>query len=451
MSGRSIAPRVLAACATLFGVAHAAHAQNAWFTGLGDLPGGGTYSLALDISRDGRHVAGSSDSGSGGFWDEPALWSDSGWEGLGFLPGGNRDGNAWGVSPEAGWVVGESGSAQGYQAFAWSRESGMFALGDLPGGDFRSTAYSVSRNGRVVVGKGTVSWNSQDASEAWRWTRTGGMQGLGTLPTTDQKPSSTAHGISADGSVIVGGSSITGGGVAFRWTESGGMIGLEDLPGGKMAGNAYAVSANGRWTVGFGDVEDDSGMRHREAALWNEQGGVVGLGFLTDDGGLSYHSIATGVSDNGRVVVGYADSDDYPSGDVAFLWTPENGLRPLTEVLLQDYGIDVAAMGWGLVNASAVTPDGRTIVGTGFIRGGGTQGWIVHLPDIPSPSTLPPLALAALLASRRRRASRPVQHPLLVADMDLDGFDDIITGDHGEDVGEASVSVLINQSFIIAP
>ena len=38
-----------------------------------------------------------------------------------------------------------------------------------------------------------------------------------------------------------------------------------------------------------------------------------------------------------------------------------------------------------------------------------------------------------------------------VFDLNGDGFDDIITGDHGEDVGEASVSVLINQSFIIAP
>src|ERR1700690_2465948 len=68
---------------------------------------------------------------------------------------------------------------------------------------------------------------------------------LGTLGGTK----SLAHGISADGRVVVGESTDTSGSShAFGWTEAG-MIDLGNLPGGKHA-VARGVSADGSVVVG---------------------------------------------------------------------------------------------------------------------------------------------------------------------------------------------------------
>ena len=54
----------------------------------------------------------------------------------------------------------------------------MVGLGDLPGGTFISPAHGVSSDGSVVVGFS----NSALGQEAFRWTSGGGMVGLGDLP-----------------------------------------------------------------------------------------------------------------------------------------------------------------------------------------------------------------------------------------------------------------------------
>ena len=51
-------------------------------------------------------------------------------------------------------------------------------LGDLPGGNFASSAQGVSADGSVVVG----GVDSSSEQEAFRWTTGGGMVGLGNLP-----------------------------------------------------------------------------------------------------------------------------------------------------------------------------------------------------------------------------------------------------------------------------
>ena len=56
------------------------------------------------------------------------------------------------------------------------------------------------------------------------------FMGVGDLP--GGGISSQAFAVSADGLVVVGGSSSANGGEAFRWTQAGGMVGLGDLPGG---------------------------------------------------------------------------------------------------------------------------------------------------------------------------------------------------------------------------
>ena len=85
------------------------------------------------------------------------------------------------------------------------------------------------------------------------------MVGLGDLP--GGRFGSAAKAVSADGSVVVGGSGSDSGDEAFRWTEAGGMRNLKemladdfrrDLTGWSLSG-ATGVSADGVTIVGFGN------------------------------------------------------------------------------------------------------------------------------------------------------------------------------------------------------
>ncbi|MFM6373314.1 MAG: hypothetical protein ACKPH1_05120 [Microcystis panniformis] len=78
------------------------------------------------------------------------------------------------------------------------------------------------------------------------------FQGLGGLPGSF---SSSANGVSADGSVVVGSSNIGNGNEAFRWTQATGMVGLGNLSGWNSS-SASGVSADGSVVVG---TASDSG------------------------------------------------------------------------------------------------------------------------------------------------------------------------------------------------
>jgi len=74
--------------------------------------------------------------------------------GLGDLPGGEFFSMAFGVSADGSTVVGRGKSPSGIEAFRWTADDAMVGLGDLPGGDFLSEANAVSADGSVVVGAG---------------------------------------------------------------------------------------------------------------------------------------------------------------------------------------------------------------------------------------------------------------------------------------------------------
>ncbi|HIJ67593.1 MAG TPA: PEP-CTERM sorting domain-containing protein [Planctomycetes bacterium] len=150
---------------------------------------------------------------------------------------------------------------------------------------------------------------------------------------------STAFGVSADGSVVVG----TSGPGAFRW-EAGQMTGLGDLYGGTTSSTGYAASGDGSVVVGFSLTP----YPWLEAFNWTSQGGMVGLGSLPDTDG----SVAYGVSSDGSVVVG-------ASGAQAFRWTSESGMVSL-----------------GSGDAIDVSSDGSVVVGqSGFASGPEAFRW----------------------------------------------------------------------------
>jgi len=176
---------------------------------------------------------------------------------------------------------------------------------------------------------------------AFRWTASGGMQDLGTLDGDE----SWATGVSADGAVVVGYATNGAGRFrAFRWTALGGMQDLGTL-GGDWS-EAYGVSADGAVVVGWAY---NAAVQYR-AFRWTASGGMQDLGDL--GGGYSW---AFGVSADGSVVVGTA------GGVYAFRWTAAGGMEDLNTTYA-----NLLTNGSYLGLATAISPDGRYIVGRGY-------------------------------------------------------------------------------------
>jgi probable HAF family extracellular repeat protein len=352
--------------------------------------------------------------------------------GLGFLPlpgeftgacpvGVTKCSTATAVSDDGSRVVGFASSAAatpggfptGEEAFLWTAETGMVGLGDLPGGSFSSEAVDISGNGAVIVGRGIPAIQPFGGPfEAFRW-EGGVMASLGGLLPGQLPLSSEAAGVSADGSVVVGGaqSPTTGQFTAFRWTAQGGMVDLGGLGAPTSSYSvAVAVSADGSVVVG----QADAGL-NQHAFRWTSAGGMVDLGSgdtfssalgISDDGSVVVgasrpmgganvafrwteisgmvaiaappviESQANAASSDGTVVVGSAYSG---AETEAFIWDQTHGLRILRDVLVNDFGLDLS--GWSLTGATDISPDGLTIVGYGTNPQGGREAWIAQLRE----------------------------------------------------------------------
>lgn len=146
------------------------------------------------------------------------------------------------------------------------------------------------------------------------------------------------------------------------------MIGLGDLPGGDAYSAANGVSANG--SVIVGQATSASGS---EAFRWTTGSGMVGLGDLP---GGDFQSEASDVSSDGSVVVGRGFT---ALGFEAFVWNAASGMRSIREVIEPTVG--AALNGWSLQSATAVSSDGRTVVGYGGNPNGSVEAWLAYLPD----------------------------------------------------------------------
>jgi probable HAF family extracellular repeat protein len=146
---------------------------------IGDLPGGGAYSWAFDLSADGGVVVGCSDAAAPGSCDRAFRWTAAtGIVDLGDLAGGSSVSTAYGVSADGNAIVGTSSSALGGEAFLWTSAGGMIGLGDLPGGAFVSEATAVSADGALVVGRSYVTSGPGLPYVAFIWDPVNGMRDL---------------------------------------------------------------------------------------------------------------------------------------------------------------------------------------------------------------------------------------------------------------------------------
>jgi probable HAF family extracellular repeat protein len=334
------------------------------FAGIGDLPGGYEDSMALAISADGRVVAGRSESANGA---EAFRWSvGSGMVGLGDLPGADFFSEARGVSADGSVIVGTGRSEIGDEPFRWTSDGGLVGLGDFPDASCpfcQRAANGVSADGSVVVGYATGLFNF----EAFRWTAETGMVRLGTFGDNVQ---TLAEAVSADGSVVVGRTNTEG----FRWTAAEGMTGLGDL-GGQLpfpVSEAYGISADG--SVIVGGARDGAGQD--QAFRWTAGGGMEGIGILAGEP----FTAAGDSSADGSVVVGIARGF-FTGRDSAFIWTRVGGMRSLKAVLETDHGLDLS--GWTLLAATAVSDDGQTIAGYGINPDSVQEAWVATLEPAP--------------------------------------------------------------------
>lgn len=216
--------------------------------GFSSLSGCGCHgsSTRVTISDDGTTVVGTGANGNAYAYRWTA---QTGPVSLGDFPGGNDSSYAFDVTPDGRVVVGGGNPPGPLHGFRWTEETGMVSLGGL-----MYTAYAVSADGSAIAG---VGFNGEQG--VVRWTEEEGAVWLGNLPSLQGQPAGFAADISADGSVIVGGSGGDYKFQAFRWTAASGMLPvkaiLQDL-GADMSGwnlqAVSAVSADGTVFVGAG-------------------------------------------------------------------------------------------------------------------------------------------------------------------------------------------------------
>lgn len=339
--------------------------EGPWFTGIGHLDGnphvhGGG---AFGVSPDGQTVVGFSSIDV--FSNQAVLWTlEDGLEGLGFMFGPST--YALDVS-ENNVIVGYGRAPRGYEGFYWTKEDQYTTIGDLPGGMHLSAIEAVSWDGTILVGNA----NNEAGYVAVRWTQQNGFESLGAL--NQEGVFSGALDVSADGSAIVGFTATDPvGNQAFYYTDDLGMIALGDLDHqGGTNSSANGISADGHVAVGFG-TRYNNGQGGREAFRWTPETGMVGLGDLP---GGQLHSEALACNIDGSVIVGFGHDDHH--GFHALIWTQNDGMRKIKDVLETDYGLDLSQ--WEeLTVATDISADGRTIVGFGR-HNDSPEGWVAYL------------------------------------------------------------------------
>jgi uncharacterized membrane protein len=141
-----------------------------------------------------------------------------------------------------------------------------------------------------------------------------------------------------------------------------------------------------------------------EAFRWTNEAGMVGLGMLSESGG---YSDAFDVSADGAVIVGISRAD---SGiDEAVIWG-DGGLQRLLEVLVSNGATGLT--GWTLLQASAVSANGRWIAGWGYNPDGQEEAFLADVAPIPLAAgawlIAPAFGLLAPWVKRRRHSAEPV-------------------------------------------
>lgn len=341
------------------------------FTVLGDLPGGEDASYANAVSADGSVVVGWSWSYEG---QQSFRWTrNSGLDAFG--PNAMRTPNqAMDVSADGAFIAGSIGGERP-AAFRWDSENGLLQE-IIVGG----RAFGIPDDGRAVVG----DFYSRSGAGAFYWSSDEGVVVL--PPYTPTNTNQSAQGVSGDGSLVVGFTSVASEKVPMRWSAAADFEILKGPAGETIPAEALAASFDGSVVVGA--LEDGSAFR------WTQATGIQSL--LEGATNEIVSAAARDVSADGSMVVG--GSEEYG----AFMWDDAHGARSLRDVLIERYDLADELGDFQPLIATGVSADGRTIVGAGDF-GGVTRGFVATVPE-PGTTGIALASATAIIATMRRRA-----------------------------------------------
>ena len=318
---------------------------------------------------------------------EPFRWSAA----SGFMPLGRATvpalgvgGGAPGISADGVWVAStivdstNSFTTQGL----WSKDTGWLDLlpPSPPGAGIidqsLADVWGMSGDGQTVVG---LLWRQSGRAHALRWTSSGGAVDLGS---TGQ--SSRADVANYDGSVIGGWDETpTGPRNAAVWVD-----GVETvLTQTEGFGEVHGVNPAGTLLLGY---EKEYVTNMRAAALWHRTGNTWSaaqtLGVVPGTLPNSGIAIAYGASADGHIVVGFNSFAGDPFYTTGFIWTDTTGVVDVADFLAAR---NLTPENFTIQSLSAITPDGRTILGYGSENAApyAVRSFLIHLD--PAVSAVP--------------------------------------------------------------
>lgn len=383
---RSNSWRIAMASGTLLGVACAVQAVPS-FTPLPFEPGE-DFSLVTSVSDDGRFIGGHT-SGPTATGFTPIIWDGLTRNPLA-LPPGFQDGGAYvnAISGDGQSAVAIGLGPDGFRGIRWDSAGVPHVLSTISG--TFSSFNAINFDGSAAGGFVNQTFFGP-VSDGLVWTSVGGEQNIGNIPGFQGEASIT--GVTNDGSHFVG-FATQNQRVPITWTPS---DGFEVLPGVPMAppgphiGMAIDVSADGSTVVGTLEIDG----RNRPT-FWDSARSPTLIDLFP---GYQVGE-AVAATNDGSVIVGHwretPTSDELES--LAFIWDASNGARPLQDVLVSEFGLDL--QGWTLNVVNDITPDGLTMVGSGLNPMGELQAFRVV---IPAPGVLGVMALSGVMLVRRRR------------------------------------------------
>ena len=251
---------------------------------------------AWDVSQDGSVIVGGPDvTGGTPTIVTPFYWTASG----GVVPFGASTDSVNAISADGSRVVGNGASGACY----WNVSTLAQTFLPLPTGFSGSSAIDVSADGSVIVGQMTPTGGGP--THLYRWTSATGMVDLG-LP-VGVMPGTGARmaGCSDDGNTLVGGISDTGEG-SFIWTPTS----FVEIPNTAIYG-FVAVSGDGSTVYGSGWYPDVTHDHGDHIAYMVNGHAVTPTPTLfppsTNEPSTHYLSANNGISRDGLVMGGYCE------------------------------------------------------------------------------------------------------------------------------------------------
>jgi hypothetical protein len=270
-------------------------------------------------------------------------WTENGLQDLGVVD----DQYTFGLQDTGNYILGSKGSSP-QEWILWSKTNGLEVTNGTGWGRDASAA------GKVV---GTLN------GKAFVWTKETGQLPLITEP----HASSTAGGISSDGTVIAGDLRIqdTGSSTLFRWTQEEGLQPLGEGTFSRLSNDGSTIfGKNGeqpfRWT-------QETGFDFISLPPGNEDVASIGWIDVTHDGAMA----AVGVT--------FTSGEGHP-----FVWREGRGMTSVEDMLANEFGLADRIAGWQFPrNHLEVSEDGKILAGTSLNPDGFLDLWVADLHSAP--------------------------------------------------------------------